>query len=172
MKMTIAKVSKPIALSMCMSAWLFAGHAHAANSHLYPAIGCLDAYPLESNSRTGGALESDTGGALVTCPIVTEANATQITVTVFYETGLFTDPTYAGKPPLFGCILFGYDPAKKGGPADLENVSAIVRNQHIVEGSLKLSIEATHQFNVLNCNLPATTESLFFRVLGYRVDES
>jgi hypothetical protein len=171
--MTIATASKMIALSLCMSAWLFSGSAHAAGSHLYPAVGCQETYPDPDAivARSNGALESD-NEAYVTCPVVTDAHSTQVTVTVFYETALFAPATYAGRPLLFSCDLGGHNPAKQNYISDTKSVHPIVRNQHNVGGSLRLSIEASHQFNLLNCTLPGSTQPLYFRVLGYRVDES
>jgi hypothetical protein len=173
MEMKIKRVSKPIALSLCMSAWLLAGNAHAANSHLYPAVGCQEtiADPDSSLDRENGTLQAD-NLTFVTCPIVTDANSMRITVTVFYETALHASPTFAGKPFEFHCTLLGYDPATQILNSDAKSVHPIVRNSQTVGGSFTLSMESSHQFNSLNCILPATRYPLLFRVSGYQVDES
>lgn len=171
MQSKIVKVSRPIALSLCMNAWLLAGNAHAANSHLYSAVGCLGSYPDVKVARVGGALERDEGADVV-CPIITDANSTQLKVTVFYETRLFASATYAGKPFYLACTLQGYDPATKTGHYDFKSVQPAVHNRQNVSGSFKLSMIATHQLNVLYCELPDTPQEVYFRVLGYQVDES
>jgi hypothetical protein len=173
MEMTIAKVLKPIALSLCFSACLLAGNAHAANSHLYPAVGCQETFPDPDSflDRENGTLQTDYL-AFVTCPIVADANSMRIAVTVFYETALHASPTYAGKPFEFQCTLLGYDPATRIRNSDAKSVHPIVRNNQIVGGSFTLSMEASHQFNALNCILPGTRYPLLFRVSGYQVDES
>jgi hypothetical protein len=173
MEMKIKRVSKPIALSLCMSAWLLAGNAHAANSHLYPAVGCQETFPDPEAflDRENGTLQTDSL-VFVTCPIVTDANSMRITATVFYETALHASPTFAGKPFEFHCTLLGYDPATQIRNSEAKSVHPIVRNDQTVGGSFTLSMEASHQFNVLNCILPGTRYPLLFRVSGYQVDES
>jgi hypothetical protein len=173
MEIKIPKVSRPIALSLCMSAWLLAGNAHAANNHLYPAVGCQETFPDPESflDREGGTLQTDSL-TNVTCPIVTDANSTRIAVTVFYETALQASPTFAGKPFEFHCTLLGYDLTTHIRNSDAKSVHPIVHNNQTVGGSFTLSMEASHQFNVLNCILPGTRYPLLFRVLGYQVDES
>jgi hypothetical protein len=173
MEINIAKASKPIALSLCMIAWLLAGSAHAASSHLYPAVGCQETYndPGALVDRNDGGLQSGYEIS-VTCPIVTDANSMRITVNVFYETTLYASPTYAGKPFVFSCVLEGYDPAKPGHNWDVKTVHPNVRNYQTVGGSFTLSIEASQRFTHLDCILPGTKPPLLFQVMGYQVDES
>ena len=173
MEMKITKVCKPIVLSLCMTTWLFAGNAHAANSHLYPAVGCQEIFndPGALVDRTDGGLQSGYE-IIVTCPIVTDANSLRITVRVFYETTLYASPTYAGKSFAFSCVLEGYDPTKPGHNWDVKTVHPNVRNYQTVGGSFTLSIEASQRFTLLNCNLPGTKPPLLFQVMGYQVDES
>jgi hypothetical protein len=167
------KVSKPIALGLCLSAWLLAGNAHAANSHLYPAGGCQETYPDPDAAleRANGDLTSS-DGEWVTCPIVTDASSMQITVTVFYEAGLFAPPTYAARPLLFNCAVRGYDPATQKTNANRKDVQVNLRNHQNIGGSLTLSLKAFHQLNLLECYLPASKLPISFRLFGYQVDES
>jgi hypothetical protein len=167
MKMKIAKVCKPIVLSLCMGAWLLAGNAHAANSHLYPAVGCQEMFPDHDAvlDRSNGVLES-VDDVWVTCPIVIDTNSVKITVTVSYEAALFVPPTYAGKPLFLSCELQGYN------ISDGKSVNLNIRNKQILDGSLTLSMAASHQFNVLHCYLLGTKNGLYFQISGYQVDES
>jgi hypothetical protein len=173
METSITKVSKPVALSLCLSAWLLAGNAHAANSHLYPAGGCQETFPDPDAllERANGDLTSSDGES-VTCPIVTDASSMRITVTMFYEAGLFAPPTYAAKPLVFSCAVRGYDPSTKKTIADRKEVQVNLRNHQTIGGSLTLSIQASHQFNLLECYLPASKLPLSFRLMGYQVEES
>jgi hypothetical protein len=173
METRIVKVSKHISLSLCLSAWLLAGNAHAASSHLYPAGGCQEIYPDPDAvlERANGDLTSN-DGEWVTCPIVTDASSMRITVTVFYEAGLFAPPTYAAKPVIFNCAVRGYNPATNKTIADRKEMQVNLRNHQAIGGSLTLSIQASHQFNLLECYLPASKLPLSFRLFGYQVEES
>ena len=173
METSITKVSKPVGLSLCLSAWLLAGNAHAANSHLYPAGGCQETFPDPDAvlERANGDLTSS-DGQWVTCPIVTDASSVRVTVTAFYEAGLFASPTYAAKPLLFYCVVRGYDPATKKTVADSKEMQVDLRNHQTLGGSLTLSIQASHQFNLLECYVPPSKLPLSFRLMGYQVEES
>jgi hypothetical protein len=175
MEMKTTKVCNPIVLSMCMGAWLLAGTAsHAADSRLYPAVGCQESFPDHDAvlNRNNGFLES-VAAQWVTCPIVTDANSTRITVTVFYEAALFVPPNSAGKPPFFSCEILGWEPvATSRGSHDGNSVNLNVRNNQVLSGSFTMSMESSHQFTHLACYLLATKNGFSFDILGYRVDES
>jgi hypothetical protein len=174
MEMKTTKVCKPIVLSLCIGAWLLAGNAHAADSRLYPAVGCQETFPDHDAvlNRRSGFLES-VDAVQVTCPIVTDANSMQITVTVFYEAALFVPPNSAGKPLFFSCEILGWEPsALARGHFDGKSAILNIRNNQVLSDSLTMSMEASHQFNYLQCSLLATKNGFSFDILGYRVDES
>jgi hypothetical protein len=167
MKMNIARLFKPIVLSSCIGAWAFAGSAHAAGSHVYPAVGCQEMYVDHDPTlyRANGFIQSD-NEVWITCPIVTDPASTQIKVTVFYQAGLIAAPTYVGKPDLFTCELQGYN------GFDAKTVNLHIRNNQTLEGSLKLSMAASPRFNVLACYLLGTQRGFYFGIYGYQVDET
>jgi hypothetical protein len=174
MEMKITKVCKPIVLSLCMSAWLLAGNAHAADSRLYPAVGCQESFPDHDAvlDRNNGFLES-VDAVWVTCPIVTDANSMRITVTVFYDAALFVPPNSAGKPLFFSCEILGWEPsALSRGNHDGASTTLNIRNNQVLSGSLTMSMKASHQFTHLACYLLASKNGFSFDILGYRVDES
>ena len=169
MKMKIARVFKPVVLGLCMSAWAFAGNAHAASSHVYSAAGCQERYPDQLVRLDRGEGLIYTMDALwVTCPIVTNTNSTQIAVTVMYKAALFTAPNVATKPDLFTCELQG----DGDNSFDTKTVRLNIRNLQSIEGSLKLSMAASPRFNVLACYLLGSQSGFNFNMYGYQVDES
>jgi hypothetical protein len=150
-----------------MGAWLFAGNAHAASSRLYPSAGCQETFPNQDTilDRSNGFLES-ADDVWITCPIVSDVNSTQITVTVSYEALLIASPTYSGRPPFFSCELEGYNSLAA------KSVTLNIRNRQILDGSLKLSMAANRKYNVLACRLLGTHNGFYFSLFGYQVDES